>query len=122
MRDIWKEGIRLLTRKEKACPECDGQGWVEVYLGERMCSGMGGPYEPIEREHQCEECRGEGRELCHEHPGEEVVACWLQEPSETLCESCLEKLGTSLEEVRMEVIQRAAQDPMIQMEWGREPT
>lgn len=120
-RDIWKEPLRPLTPAEQECYECDGHGFWERIVGSRYCSGLGGPYEPIIKDDECEECDGTGQKVCSEH-GQEEVACWVDEPSEVLCEACLEELGTSLEEVKREVIQRAAQDPMIQMSWGREPT
>lgn len=114
-RNIWEEGLRPLELDEEACEDCDGQGYFLVRIGERMCSGQGGPYEPVEVERECDSCRGHGIILCHEH-GEEVVACWLIEASDVLCESCLEDMGTSLEMVKMEVIQRQCQDPLVQ--WG----
>ena len=35
------------------CEECDGQGYTTTIIGERMCAGQGGPYEPVIREVKC---------------------------------------------------------------------
>lgn len=120
-RDIWEEALRPLTSQEASCPDCHGQGRVEVILGTRYCAGQGGPYEPIMDEEPCGRCLGTGQRICLTH-GLVAVACWVREVQEILCDACLQELETSLELVRMEVIQRAAQDLSIQDGWGKEPT
>jgi len=39
----------------RECEECEG-GYVEVRVGERMCAGQGGPYEPVIKHKRCQVC------------------------------------------------------------------
>ncbi len=67
----WDGFYRLLKDfyqyyRTEDCPVCEG-GFNTFQVGEQRCPGLGGSYEPVEREERCTECGGSGRV---EIPGE----------------------------------------------------
>ena len=78
-------GLNAISQPEHLrwvpCEECDGQGHTFVIVGEKMCAGQGGPYEPVVVECRCtcddgyiqvDECDSRWDEGTYAHPMEDV--------------------------------------------------